>query len=116
MEDARNLMRPFIGLYVGGMGSREQNFYNQLVRRYGFDDAAQEVQDLYLDGKKDEAMAALPDELIDMVAICGPADHVRERIAAYREAGVGTPGVSPVAFTREERITQLRLIAELAAD
>ena len=116
MEDARNLMRPFIGLYVGGMGSREQNFYNQLVRRYGFDDAAQEIQDLYLDGKKDEAMAALPDELIDMVAICGPADHVRERIAAYREAGVGTLGVSPVAFTREERITQLRLIAELAAD
>ena len=116
MEDARNLMRPFIGLYVGGMGSRKQNFYNQLVRRYGFDDAAQEVQDLYLDGKKDEAMAALPDELIDMVSICGPADHVRERIAAYREAGVGTLGVSPVAFTRAERITQLRLIAELAAD
>ena len=116
LEDARNLMRPFIGLYVGGMGSREQNFYNQLVRRYGFDDAAQEVQDLYLDGKKDEAMAALPDELIDMVAICGPADHVRERIAAYRDAGVGTLGVSPVAFTREERITQLRRIAELAAD
>ena len=116
LEDARNLMRPFIGLYVGGMGSREQNFYNQLVRRYGFDDAAQEVQDLYLDGKKDEAMAALPDELIDMVAICGPADHVREQIAAYRDAGVGTLGVSPVAFTREERITQLRLIAELAAD
>ena len=116
LEDARNLMRPFIGLYVGGMGSREQNFYNQLVRRYGFEDAAQEVQDLYLDGKKDEAMAALPDELIDMVAICGPADHVRERIAAYREAGVGTLGVSPVAFTREERITQLRLIAKLAAD
>ena len=116
MEDARNLMRPFIGLYVGGMGSRKQNFYNQLVRRYGFEDAAQEVQDLYLDGKKDEAMAALPDELIDMVSICGPADHVRERIAAYREAGVGTLGVSPVAFTREDRITQLRLIAELAAD
>ncbi len=116
LEDARNLMRPFIGLYVGGMGSREQNFYNQLVRRYGFEDAAQEVQDLYLDGKKDEAMAALPDELIDMVSICGPADHVRERIAAYRDAGVGTLGVSPLAFTREERITQLRLIAELAAD
>ncbi len=116
MEDARNLMRPFIGLYVGGMGSRDQNFYNQLVRRYGFDDVAQEVQDLYLEGKKDEAMAALPDELIDLVSICGPADHVRERISAYREAGVGTLGVSPVAFTREERITQLRLIAELAAD
>jgi len=116
MESARNLMRPFIGLYVGGMGSRKQNFYNQLVRRYGFEDEAQKVQDLYLDGKKDEACAALPDELIDMVSIHGPAEHVRERIAAYREAGVGTLGVSPVAFTREERIDQLRLIAELAAD
>ncbi len=114
IESARDLMRPFIGLYVGGMGSRKQNFYNQLVRRYGFDDAAQEVQDLYLEGKKDEACAALPDELIDMVSIHGPAEHVRERIAAFREAGVGTLGVSPVAFTREERINQLRLIAELA--
>ncbi len=114
IESARDLMRPFIGLYVGGMGSRKQNFYNQLVRRYGFEDAAQEVQDLYLEGKKDEACAALPDELIDMVSIHGPAEHVRERIAAFREAGVGTLGVSPVAFTREERINQLRLIAELA--
>ncbi len=114
IESARDLMRPFIGLYVGGMGSRKQNFYNQLVRRYGFEDAAQEVQDLYLEGKKDEACAALPDELIDMVSIHGPAEHVRERIAAFREAGVGTLGVSPVAFTREERINQLRLIAELS--
>ncbi len=114
IESARDLMRPFIGLYVGGMGSRKQNFYNQLVRRYGFEDAAQEVQDLYLEGKKDEACAALPDELIDMVSIHGPAEHVRERLAAFREAGVGTLGVSPVAFTREERINQLRLIAELS--
>ena len=115
IETARNLMRPFIGLYVGGMGSRDKNFYNQLVQRYGFEDAAREIQDLYLDGKKDEAMAAIPDELIDMVALCGPADVVRDRIAGYRDAGVGTLGVSPIAFTREERIEQLRLLAELAA-
>src|SRR5215218_8081850 len=63
LEGARNAMRPFIALYVGGMGSRKQNFYNQLVQRYGFEDAAREVQDLYLDGKREEAMAALPDEL-----------------------------------------------------
>lgn len=113
LEAARNLMRPFIALYVGGMGSRDKNFYNQLVQRYGFEDAAREVQDLYLEGKKDEAMAALPDELIDMVSLCGPADHVKERIAAYRDAGVGTLGVSPMAFTRDERIEQLRLLAEL---
>ena len=66
-------MRPFVALYVGGMGSREKNFYNALVRRYGFEDAAQEIQDLYLDGKKDEAAAAIPAELIDLVTIVRPA-------------------------------------------
>ena len=111
---ARDLMRPFLALYIGGMGSRDKNFDNALVRRYGFDDAAQEVQDLYLDGKKDEAMAAIPDDLIDQIAICGPPEHVRERLAAYSAAGVGTLGVMPVAFTREGRIEQLRAIAELA--
>jgi F420-dependent oxidoreductase-like protein len=114
-EQARNLMRPFLALYIGGMGSRKQNFYNALVRRYGFEQAAQEVQDLYLDGDKDGAMAALPDDLIDAVSICGPKEQVRERLAAYREAGVGTLGVTPMAWTREERIAQLRLVAELNA-
>jgi alkanesulfonate monooxygenase SsuD/methylene tetrahydromethanopterin reductase-like flavin-dependent oxidoreductase (luciferase family) len=96
------------------MGSRKQNFYNQLVQRYGFEDAAKDVQDLYLEGKKDEAAAALPGELIDRVSICGPKDVVRERLATYRDAGVGTLGVSPFAFTRDDRLEQLRLIAELA--
>jgi F420-dependent oxidoreductase-like protein len=114
-EAARDLMRPFLALYVGGMGSREKNFYNQLVQRYGFEEAAKEVQDLYLEGKRDEAMRALPDELIDTVAICGPPEHVRDRLAAYREAGVGTLGVTPMAWTRDDRIAQLRLVAELNA-
>jgi len=111
---ARDLMRPFLALYVGGMGSREKNFYNALVCRYGFADAAREVQDLYLDGKREEAAAALPDELIDLVSLCGPCDLVRERLEVFREAGVHTLGVTPVAFTREERVEQLRLVAELA--
>src|SRR3954454_16923330 len=76
LDAARDALRPFIALYVGGMGSRKQNFYNQLVQRYGFEDAAKEVQDLYLDGKKDEAAAALPGELIHRVSICGPKDVV----------------------------------------
>ncbi len=114
VEQARDLMRPFLALYVGGMGSREKNFYNALVRRYGFEDAAQEVQDLYLDGKKEEAAAALPDELIDLVSLCGPRDRVRERLEVFREAGVHTLGVTPVAFTKQERVEQLRLVAELA--
>jgi hypothetical protein len=104
-----------VALYVGGMGSREQNFYNQLVQRYGFEDAALKVQDLYLEGKKDEAAAALPDELIDLVTLCGPPDHVRDRLAAFRDAGVGTLTVTPMAFTPAERIEQLRAVAELVA-
>jgi F420-dependent oxidoreductase-like protein len=111
---ARDAMRPFLALYVGGMGSREKNFYNQLVQRYGFSDAAREVQDLYLEGKRDEAMAALPDELIDLVSLCGPPDRVRERLEVFREAGVGTLGVSPMAWDRDGRLEQLRLVAELA--
>ncbi|MGZ4168811.1 MAG: LLM class F420-dependent oxidoreductase [Solirubrobacteraceae bacterium] len=114
-ELARNMMRPGLALYVGGMGSRKQNFYNNLVQRYGFEEAAGTVQDLYLDGKKEEAAAALPDELVDMVSLCGPRDVVRDRIAAFRDAGVGTLMVMPMAFTREDRIEQLRAVAELAA-
>jgi F420-dependent oxidoreductase-like protein len=111
---ARDAMRPFLALYVGGMGSRDRNFYNQLVQRYGFEDAAQTVQDLYLEGRREEAMAALPDELIDLVSLCGPADRVRSRLEVYREAGVGTLGVTPLAWDKAGRLEQLRLLAELA--
>jgi len=114
VEEAADFIRPFVALYVGGMGSRKQNFYNQLVRRYGFEAAAQEVQDLYLAGRKDEAAVALPAELIDAVSLCGPPDVVRERLAVYRDAGVGTLMVSPMAWTFEERLRQLQLVAELA--
>jgi F420-dependent oxidoreductase-like protein len=114
LQAARDRMRPFIALYVGGMGSRKQNFYNALAVRYGYEEAAKEIQDLYLDGKRDEAAAAVPDELIDTVTLCGPRDHVRERLAVYRDAGVGTLGITPVAGSKDERIEQLRLVAELA--
>src|SRR5262245_32477836 len=83
---ARNAVRPFLALYVGGIGSRDKNFYNRLVQRYGFEDAARTVQDLYLEGRRDDAMVALPDELIDLVTLCGPPDLVRERLDVYREA------------------------------
>jgi len=115
LQGARDAMRPFIALYVGGMGSRKQNFYNNLVCRYGFEAEAKAIQDLYLEGKREEAMAAIPEELIDTVSLCGPPEHVRERLAVYRDAGVGTLGVTPTAFTAPERLEQLRLIAELAS-
>ncbi len=113
-ELARNLMRPILALYIGGMGSRKQNFYNNLVQRYGFEDAASKIQDLYLDGKAKAAGEAIPDELIDMVSLCGPRDVVRDRLTAFRDAGVGTLMITPMAFTAEDRILQLRAIADLA--
>jgi len=115
LASGRDAMRPYLALYIGGMGSRRQNFYNRLAVRYGFEEAARTVQDLYLEGKREEAGAALPDELIDLVTLCGPREHVRERLAVYREAGVGTLMVTPMAWTAEERLSQLRLTAELAA-
>jgi F420-dependent oxidoreductase-like protein len=113
IDAARDAMRHYVALYVGGMGSRDKNFYNALVQRYGFEEAAKTVQDLYLEGKKDEAAAALPAELIDTVSLCGPADVVRERLAVFRDAGVGTLMVAPMAWTRDDRLEQLRLLAEL---
>ncbi|HEY5318153.1 MAG TPA: LLM class F420-dependent oxidoreductase [Solirubrobacteraceae bacterium] len=115
LELARNVMRPALALYIGGMGSREQNFYNRLAQRYGFEAAAKEVQDLYLEGKKAEACTAIPDELVDMVSLCGPRDHVRERIAVFRDAGVGSLLITPMAFSVEDRLAQVRAVAELAA-
>src|ERR687890_1469982 len=113
IDRARDVMRPFVALYVGGMGSREKNFYNALVRRYGFEDAAQEIQDLYLDGKKEEAAAAIPAELIDQVTICGPRERFQERLDVYRAAGVGTLIVSPMAFEAEQRKRTIRELAEM---
>ena len=115
VEAARDALRPSLALYVGGMGSRRQNFYNALVRRYGFEQTAETVQRLYLAGRREEAAAALPDALIDAVSLAGPAALVRERLAVYREAGVGTLIVSPLAPTLDARLAQLRQLAELAA-
>jgi F420-dependent oxidoreductase-like protein len=113
VDRARDQMRHFIALYVGGMGSRRRNFYNQLVQRYGFEDAAQEIQDLYLDGKKDEAAAAVPPELIDTITLVGPRERVRERLAVYRDAGVGTLIAAPTAFDVDERRRMVRELAEM---
>jgi F420-dependent oxidoreductase-like protein len=113
-DSARDAMRPLLALYVGGMGSREKNFYNRLVSSYGFEEEARRVQDLYLEGRRAEAMEALPAEMIDMTCIAGSRDQARERIRAYRDAGVDTLIVSPMAGDNDERLKQLRIMAELA--
>src|SRR2546423_4834515 len=115
LDAARDVMRPMLALYVGGMGSRDKNFYNALVRRYGFEEAAGEVQDLYLSGKKDEAAAALPAELIDKTALVGPVDQVKERLELYREAGVGTLITTPIAADMEGRPKMKRALSALTS-
>ncbi len=76
-----------LALYIGGMGARDKNFYNDYAKKLGFEDAAIKIQDLYLAGKKDEAMAAVPDELVDAVHLCGPKEHIVERLKAWKKAG-----------------------------
>jgi len=113
LDRARDAMRPFLALYAGGMGSRERNFYKELVVRYGYEEAADEVQELYLAGRREEAAAALPEELIDRVSLCGPRERIAERLELYREAGVGTLIVTPLASDAEGRTRTLRTLAEL---
>jgi F420-dependent oxidoreductase-like protein len=83
-------VKPRLALYIGGMGAAGRNFYNDLASRYGYDADARRIQALYLAGKKDEAIAAVPDALVDEVALCGPRERIRDRLAAYRAAGVTT--------------------------
>lgn len=95
----RDLARPQLALYIGGMGVRGKNFYNELVGRYGYEKEAEVIQDLYLAGHKREAEAAVPDDLIDRTNLLGPEGFIRERIAAYRESGVTMLNVEPATGT-----------------
>jgi len=90
----RAVVKPRLALYVGGMGARGRNFYNDIARRYGYEDAAKRVQDLFLGGRRDEAAAAVPDALVDEVALCGPVAHIREQLAEWKSSGVTTIMVS----------------------
>ncbi|HEX6311502.1 MAG TPA: LLM class F420-dependent oxidoreductase [Acidimicrobiia bacterium] len=107
VETLRSFVKPMAALYVGGMGARGRNFYNDLACRYGFEAAAKEIQDLYLDGKKQEATAAVPDELVDEVSLVGPKERIADRLDAWRESGITT---MIVGATQPEA---LRVMAEL---
>jgi len=87
VEKARSAVKPGMALYIGGMGARNKNFYNDLAKRLGYEEAAKRIQDLYLDGKKAEATAAVPDALVDAVHLVGPKARIRERLQAWKEAG-----------------------------
>jgi F420-dependent oxidoreductase-like protein len=100
-------LKPMLALYIGGMGARGKNFYNDLACRYGFEGEAKQIQDLYLDGKKAEAAAIVPDALADEISLCGPQERIRDRLAAWREAPVGTMIVGT------SNVDTLRMMAEL---
>jgi F420-dependent oxidoreductase-like protein len=107
-----DLFRPYTALYVGGMGSRKQNFYNHLARRMGYEKAAAEIQEKYLAGDKEGAAAAVPHQLIDQTALLGCVERIADRMQAYAEAGVTTLTLAPAGFTLDERIASLRAGAE----
>ncbi len=107
---------PYAALYIGGMGSREQNFYNRLACRMGFEDAAREIQDLYLDHKQRDAAAVVPFEFLDATALIGPRDRVKERLGRYADAGVTTLSISTTAPTLEARLHVVRTMAELMGE
>jgi F420-dependent oxidoreductase-like protein len=113
---AREMLRPLLALYLGGMGSARHNFYNAWARENGFAEAAAVVQEHYLAGRRAAAAAALPDELVDAVTLCGPAGRVRRRLDAYRSAGVDTLIVWPVGRTPEDRLGQIGAVAELTRE
>ena len=108
---AADLVRPHAALYVGGMGSREKNFYAALAGRYGYEEAARVVQDRFLSGDKEGAEAAVPFEFLDQTSLLGPMERVAERLQAYAEVGVTTVSVSLFGATVHERIAQLRACA-----
>ena len=116
VQAAADSLRAYAALYVGGMGSREQNFYNRLAVRMGFEEAAAKVQDLYLARQHRDAAAAVPFEFIDATALIGPRERIRDRLQRYAEAGVGTLSVAPFAGGLEERLHVVRTMAELMGE
>src|ERR671937_2767186 len=114
LEAARGVVRAGLLLYLGGMGSRKTNFYVDLTHRFGFGDVADQVKSLYLDGKREEAYAAIPDELANATAILGTEAEVADRLRAYEGAGVDRLIVSPISPDPEQQLNTVERLAELA--
>ncbi|HET8593507.1 MAG TPA: LLM class F420-dependent oxidoreductase [Solirubrobacterales bacterium] len=113
LDAARGMVKAGLLLYLGGMGSKKTNFYADLTRRFGFAEVADEVQSLYLDGKRDEAYAAIPDELVDATAIVGTEDEVAQRIKGVADAGVDRMIVSPMHGDPAQNLSTLEKLSEM---
>ncbi|MEW9548669.1 LLM class F420-dependent oxidoreductase [Nonomuraea sp. NPDC050783] len=110
----REFGRPMAALYIGGMGAKGKNFYNDLARRYGYEKQAELIQDLYLAGKKEEAAAQVPAELLEKMSLIGSEGFVRDRVQAFKESGVTTLNVAPLGRTHEERVRLIERIKDIA--
>ena len=109
LGSCRDELRPLLALYAGGMGSAGANFYKDLVTRYGFGDAANAIQEAFLDGRRTEAAGLVPDAMIDELCLVGSVDHVRERLDAWRASGVTT------LLAKARDVRTVRALAEAAA-
>jgi alkanesulfonate monooxygenase SsuD/methylene tetrahydromethanopterin reductase-like flavin-dependent oxidoreductase (luciferase family) len=107
VDACRAAVKPFLALYVGGMGAKGKNFYHDLACRYGFAAAADAIQEAYLAGRKGEAIVAVPDELVDAVALCGPKARIAERLALWRNSPVTTLNIA------DPNPLNVRVMAEL---
>jgi F420-dependent oxidoreductase-like protein len=110
----RDLTRPVFALYIGGMGARGRNFYYDLACRFGYESEADTIQEAYLAGRKDEAAALVPADLVEKTALIGPAGYVAERLEAFRAAGVTTLNVTPLAATHAARLADIERVRALA--
>lgn len=113
LQQCYDWIRPIYGLYLGGMGSKKDNFYGKLATRYGFEDAYRQIQELYLQGNKFEAYQAVPEELIDATGLVGPPGRIAEQMKRYEAAGVTTLVLVPMAGTIEDRIAILRELRQI---
>src|SRR3984885_9289592 len=113
VDDRLELLKPQLALYIGGMGAKGRNFYHNLATRYGFGEVADRIQELYLAGRKREAIDAVPDELVRGISLVGPRGFIAERLAAFNEAGVTTLLVSPVAADPGESVRYVEEVLEL---
>ncbi|MGI8633304.1 MAG: LLM class flavin-dependent oxidoreductase, partial [Solirubrobacterales bacterium] len=111
--EAQQRLRDQLALYIGGMGARDKNFYNQLACRYGYEAEAKEIQDLYLDGRKEDAARAVPEDLLRAVSLLGEEDEIARRVEEFRAAGVTTFLLNPLAETAEQRVADVGRLAAL---
>jgi hypothetical protein len=114
-EDQQKVLdfaRPSTALYVGGMGARGKNFYNDICKSYGYEKEAVEIQDLYLDGKKQEAAAKVPSEWLLNSHLVGPKNFVKERLAAFKESGVTVISVNPIGPDAVQQVELLRSLID----